>query len=211
MEHPAIPRNKKANRTRAVLIGVVGLVPLWFGVDMAGFLQPQEYYLIYWAFGIAALFFACGAYFWWAKPRVGASIEFNENGFILRLLTRFRGDLDYDIDWKDLRELRLFRSGAVRSITFLFTHEAALRLGLVRETTRENASDKLVNRGVGVAMAQLGPSPEDVLKRLGAAAKDAGFKIEKTKSKFYLITTVEHWTVIPIQAAVRTQVDALEE
>ena len=198
MDHPPIARNQLVNRMPSILIAAFGLIPLWFGYDMAGFLNRDETYLIYWALAISALLFAVAVYLWRTKPKNGASIEFSDHGFTLRILRRFRGEVVYDIVWNELREIQYIEAGYnVRLVAFELTHDGAVRLGLLAKTTRRNASKILVSRSIAVPSAFFEPVGDQVVARMIVAAKSAGFKADNAKSNFYLIATRKRWLISP--------------
>lgn len=192
-----IGHNRNLNKTRAVFVAICAIFPLVPAIHMATFLSAREMYLVAipGAIGLAVLGWAW--WIWRRPPKSRASIRFCEGGFSVEVVAPLK-QFEHDLTWSDLREIRSVKGGyGVRNLELVLTHEAAERLGIVKPTTRESASDLLVGRRLSIPTALLELGSDEIIAAMTQAADPEGYVIEKSGWREYLVLSDVRYSVKP--------------
>ncbi len=192
-----IGHNRNLNKLRAVLVAICAIFPLVIAIQMASFLSAREFYLVYIPGGIGLVILLWAGWTWARPPRSRAMIEFHDDGFFVEVNSFFRG-FEHDVLWSDLREIRDVKGGyGVRNLDVMLTHEASERLGLVQPTTRKTSSDLLVGRRLSIPTSLLELSGKDIIAAMTEAADRAGYVIERSGRREYLVLSEVRYSVKP--------------
>lgn len=128
--------------------------------------------------------------------RVGAEVSFTPGGFDMKVRMFLRRDRRYQLAWKDVEEMVLVEAPRGSDVlSFRLTHDAAVREGLIRPSTRADAPRYLVKREIVLPTRLTGiPIPEAV-ERFHASAALSGARLAERSSLNLLVLVRRVWAI----------------
>lgn len=128
--------------------------------------------------------------------RVGAEVFFKPGGFDVEVRAFLRRTRSHRVAWEDVEEVVLVeapRGGDL--LAFRLNHEAALRAGLIRASTRPDAPKALVRREVRLPVKLTGVTIETALSRFESSARLSGFRLVRAFSLNLVVYVRKVWRV----------------
>ena len=197
MSNSIVGRNRNLNKVWAGFIWFFALLVGLLGVLVVNDLGRTGLIAgaIFWGLCGALVFW--GWRVWNRSARAGAEVRFHDGGFHLNVRTYWR-QFAHDLRWSDVERVDVQHGGyGHRIMVFHLTHDAGVRLGLVRETTRKNAPSWLVGRKLWLPISLTELSSDDLLKAFQEAAEGDGYAITKEGWREYLVMSVVRYSVVP--------------
>ena len=179
-----------------LVLSLVILLPIYGTLYFDGLSHVLKWPAMFYCFLVVGLALV-GVAIWLirAKP-AGAAATFNRGGFTLSVQQFFRRKRISRLDWRDIEEVKLLevpRGGDV--LAFRLTYDAAIREGLIKATTREDASKKLVRREVQFPIKLSRAGNKDAVARFTRSAENAGARLVKQTSLNVVVYARYIWSV----------------
>ena len=156
-----------------------GAVSLGLAALLTGHHSPGHPTLIL-IFFLTILFGCAVLWLGLSRRRVFAEVSFHDGGFTLRVNPLLGARRTHMLAWTDIEQVvRRIHQRRAALLVFRLTHPAAVRIGLIQPTTREDAPTFLVQRSVTLPLTFLETTADETMTRFRKSANLSGVTLEE--------------------------------
>ena len=191
---------RNVNKLGAVLCSVFAIIPLFGAISLTRLFWGRANVAAFdWGI-VAALYLAALAIGFlclrlWRKPQWrGAWVTFRGDALTILVRTIWGREREFALAWSDIERITQIESprGGSR-IELRLTHEAGLRNGMVRASTRVDVS---ASRRVVIPVALVSDRGPAIVEKLRAAAEGADFRLVRARGVNLVVYENHAWDVV---------------